>query len=138
MSGDNSLPSYMTPITDPLAAIAYPAFFQMARSLAREIAKVPRPLGVDVLTMREVIRYFVEERPADPAIDHGALLIRRSFRSPDPINRRVTLCFQVFLDANHVPRQSPDGEVYGRAMVVRRFDAELKAHLADHDLVIFQ
>lgn len=138
MSGDNSLPSYMTPITDPLAAIAYPAFYEMARSLARQIAKVPRPIGVDVLTMREVIRYFVEERPADPAIDHGALLIRRGFRSPAPINRRVTLCFQVFLDADHMPRQSPDGEVYGRAMVVKRFDAELKAHLADHDLVIFQ
>jgi hypothetical protein len=37
-----------------------------------------------------------------------------------------------------VPRQSPDGEVYGRAMIIRRFDAELKAHLMNHDLVIFQ
>ena len=71
MSGDNSLPSYMTPITDPLAAIAYPALYKMAQSLAHQIAKVPRPIGVDVLTMREVIRYFVEDRPADPAIDHG-------------------------------------------------------------------
>jgi hypothetical protein len=138
MSGDNNLPSHNAPISDPLAAIAYSAFFQMVRSLVHEIAKVPRPIGVDVLTMREVIRYFVEERPADPTIDHGALLIRRRFRSPAPINRRVTLCFQVFVDANHVPCHSPDGEIYGRAMVVGRFDAELEAHLANQDLAIFQ
>jgi hypothetical protein len=138
MSGDNNLSSHHPPTGDPLASIAYSAFFQMLRSLAHEIAKVPRPISVDVLTMREIIRYFVEERPADRAIDHGALLIRRGFRTPGPINRRVTLCFQVFLDANHVPCQGPDGEVYGRAMVVRRFDAELKAHLMNHDLVIFQ
>jgi hypothetical protein len=138
MFGDNSLPSHHPPTGDPLASIAYSAFFQMVRSLAHEVAKVPRPIGVDLLTMREVIRYFVEERPPDRAIDHGALLIRRGFRSRGPINRRVTLCFQVFLDADHVPCQSSDGEVYGRAMVVRRFDAELEAYLAGQDLVVFQ
>jgi|SRR6185437_15862946 hypothetical protein len=138
MSSNNISPSYMTPFLDPLTGIVYEAFFEMAQSLAHKISKVPRPLGVDVLTMREVIRYFVEERPADPAIEHGALLIRRGFRSPGPAHRRVTLCFQVFLDADHALRQSPDGEIYGRAMVVGLFDPELKGYLEGQDLVIFE
>ena len=138
MSSNNSLPSYVAPFLDPLTEIVYEAFAEMARSLAHEIAKVPRPLSVDVLTMREVIRYFVEERPADPAIEHGALLIRRGFRSSGPARRRVTLCFQVFLDTDHALRPSPDGEVYGRAMVVGRFDPELDGYLVDQDLVIFE
>ncbi|MER7008076.1 hypothetical protein ABT297_34210 [Dactylosporangium sp. NPDC000555] len=134
MSDDTGKPS-MSPITDPLAAVVYPAFFQMLQSAVHQISKVPRPIGVDALTMREVIRYFVSERPADPCVDHGALLVRRRLRTS--FRRRVTLCFQVFVDANHMPCSNPAGEVYGRAMVVRRFDPELSAHLAKHDLVIF-
>ena len=115
---------------DDLMAELLKSLFGAAWSAVIGAAQTPRPIPVEVLTMREVVRYFVEERPIDPGVDHGALLVRRK--------RRRILCFQVFLDPADAPSIGPDGEVYGRMLRVGGFDAELGERVAaGRGLVLF-
>lgn len=113
-----------------LVAELLASLFGKAWTAALGLAGKPTPIPVQVLTMREVVRYFVEERPIDPDVDHGALLVRRK--------RRRTLCFQVFLDAAEKPCVGLSGEVYGRMLRVGEFDPELgELVAAGQGLVLF-
>jgi hypothetical protein len=90
----------------------------------------PRPPFVKVLTMREVIRYLVEERPHDPRVDHGVLLARSR-------RGRIMIC-QAFLDAGNRPCSGHDGVLYGRMLRVGAFDPELEELVAaGHGMILF-
>jgi hypothetical protein len=89
-----------------------------------------RPPQQDLLSYQEVVSYFVNQHPGDPRIEAGAMLTR-----PYPNGQLV---FQVFLDRNDKVCLGPNGDAYGRALVVRRLDAELGRLLAGEDLVVFR
>lgn len=90
----------------------------------------PRPPFVKLLTLREVVKYFVEERPRDPKVDHGVLLARR--------RRGRILVSQVFLDAENRPCSRNDGKLYGRMLRVGAFEPELEELVAaGHGMILF-
>jgi hypothetical protein len=99
--------------------------------LAIAKAQRPHPLHLDTLTFDEVVRYFVDERPDAPQVHHGALLARHGGSSGIP-------CLQLFVDRENQPCLMPSGSPYGRFMVARRLDQELKALFAGRDLIIFE
>ncbi len=88
--------------------------------------------GIDVLTFHDVVRYFIESRPADPRIAAGALLRQR--------RRYTTRYLQFFIDDNDRPVLNNSGIVYGRALEAARVDEELAAAFVGHDnhLLIFR
>jgi len=89
-----------------------------------------RPQTVDVLGFRDVVAYFTDEHPADPAISSGAMVC-----TPHPKGRLV---FQVFLDDENKVCSGPSGAPYGRRLIARRFDDELTSYLSGRDLLIFR
>ncbi|MEU5316698.1 hypothetical protein AB0G67_08220 [Streptomyces sp. NPDC021056] len=86
---------------------------------------------MDELTFDDVLDYFVEHRPDDPAVHHGALLARR-----DPAFG-VT-CVQLFVDRRHRPCVSPTGHPYGRSVLAKRLSLELRQQLGGRELIIFE
>jgi hypothetical protein len=89
-----------------------------------------RPPFVKLLTLREVVRYLVEERPPDPRIDHGVLLARGR-------RGRILIC-QVFLDADNRPCSGNDSRLYGRMLRVGAFEPELEELVvAGHGMILF-
>jgi hypothetical protein len=117
------------PSPDTVEAIA--GLLRLIGGVAIKRAQVPRPLELDLLTFDEIIRYFVEERPAAPEVHHGALLAQRGL--PHGI-----LCVQLFVDRDNRPCVSPSGAPYGRSMVARQLDPELGQQLRGRELVIFE
>lgn len=87
---------------------------------------------VEMLTFGEVMRYFTENRPADPRVAGGALLQRRGITSVQYV--------QVFLDASDQPLADTQGAVYGRVIRADRVDDALAAAFGrrGNDLVIFR
>ncbi|WP_210584679.1 hypothetical protein [Streptomyces sp. GESEQ-35] len=114
---------------DPTEAIV--GVLQLLGKAAIKRAQVPRPRHLDLLTFDEIVRYFVEERPDTPEVDHGALLIRQGLASGIP-------CLQLFVDSANRPCLSPTGSPHGRFMVARRLDRELTAMLGGRELIIFE
>jgi hypothetical protein len=105
---------------------------EMIQGLFGAVQRVfpPRPPFVKVLTMREVVRYLVEERPPDPRADHGVLLARSR-------RGRILIC-QVFLDAENRPCSGNDGVFYGRMLRVGAFEPELEELVgAGHGMILF-
>jgi len=79
-----------------------------------------------------VVRYFTEDRPANPKIAGGALLRKRKRRSP---------CYvQVFINDKDQPVTDGDGKMHGRSVRATQVDDELAAAFGspDNDLVIFR
>jgi hypothetical protein len=86
---------------------------------------------VDVLTFREVVRYFTENRPSDPRVAGGALIRRRGMRSSQYV--------QIFLDAQDQPLADSRGAVYGRLVQADEVDDALDhAFGQGKELVIFR
>ncbi|MCF2528659.1 hypothetical protein [Yinghuangia soli] len=94
-------------------------------------AKVPRPARLDVLKLREVIRFFREDRPYGSRIDHGVLLL-----SADGKGRIV--CLQLFVDRDNQPCLDAEGTPHGRVMVVNKLDPELRDLAAGKELIVFE
>ncbi|MEU6678645.1 hypothetical protein [Streptomyces sp. NPDC046853] len=115
----------------PDAAEAIVGVLQLLGRVAIKKAQVPRPLHVNTLTFDEIVRYFVEERPAVPQVHHGALLVRRGLPYGTP-------CLQLFVDHGNEPCLTPSGEPYGRFMVAKQLDEELKSLLGGRELIIFE
>jgi hypothetical protein len=113
--GEDSPPGY----AETLADAAFAAEFI---STMRRVFPL-RPPFVKLLTMREVVRYLVEERPPDPKVDHGVLLARS--------RRGRILVSQVFLDAENRPCSGDDGKPYGRMLRVGAFEPELGELVAE-------
>ncbi len=90
-----------------------------------------RSHAVDTLTFGDVAGYFSGERPDDPRIKAGALLM-----SAGPSPERVI--FQVFLDEADQVCGDASGTPYGRRILARRLDPELADYFGGSDLLIFQ
>jgi hypothetical protein len=93
------------------------------------------PLRTDVLAFSAVVRYFIEERPAEPGISAGALLRARRLGVERPNSY-----FHFFLDDGDRPLADRHGLPYGRNVEAARVDEELAAAFArhDNDLLIFR
>ena len=90
-----------------------------------------RSVAVDTLVFGDVVSYFTGERPDDPRIKAGALLLSAG-SGPGRV------AFQVFLDEADQVCGDASGTPYGRRILARRLDAELTDYLGGGDLLIFQ
>ena len=90
-----------------------------------------RSVAVDTLVFGDVVSYFTGERPDDPRIKAGALLLSAG-SGPGRV------AFQVFLDEADQVCGYASGTPYGRRILARRLDAELTDYLGGGDLLIFQ
>jgi len=95
----------------------------------REILPIG-PEVVDQMSYSEAIGYFIEQRPRDPRVKKGAMLLQ-----PHPQGNLLT---QVFLDQKNDLASDPTGKPYGRRLVVRTLDQELDATFGDKDLVVIE
>jgi len=86
----------------------------------------------DMLTFRDVVRYFTDNRPADPGIVAGALLRQRRGSKVRYVH--------VFLDDRDKTVFGRDGVPYGRIVRAAQVDDELATAFgrSDNDLVIFR
>ena len=80
------------------------------------------------LTYKEVIKYFVEERPSDPRVDKGAFVVER--------HAKGIMTIWTFLDSNNQPVTSDKGKPYYRKLKVTHFDKELEEMLDGQSLLI--
>jgi hypothetical protein len=85
---------------------------------------------VDIMTYRDAIGYLAENQSLDPRIAKGAM-----YRSPHPQGYLFT---QVFLDSANNPISKPNGNVYGRKLVVGQFDRELLEIFGEKDVIIVE
>jgi molecular chaperone DnaK (HSP70) len=85
---------------------------------------------VPVLRYVDAVTYFVRKRPPDPRIQKGAML--RQAHSQGQVFT------QVFLDENSTPVYGPDGKPYGRRLIARQFDVELRNAFGDQQLIIVE
>jgi hypothetical protein len=81
-----------------------------------------------ILKYSDVMNYFVEKKPNDPCIVGGAI-VRES-------NQQGQLIMQVFLDKNNDLVCDPLGKAYGRRLVAKEFDTELKQTFGSKNLII--
>lgn len=88
------------------------------------------PEIIPIATYESVMQYFVTDRPEDPKIKKGAIL-----RQPHPQGYHFT---QMFLDAQNEPVLDPDGKPYGRQLVARVLDEELREAFGDKDLIVVE
>ena len=88
------------------------------------------PETVKVLSYKDVIEYFVKERPSDPLIVKGAMMILAEHEN--------TFFIQVFLDKNNKPLGKDQKSLYGRRLIFEAMDDELKATFGESDLVIVE
>jgi hypothetical protein len=116
-------PRYVADVLGRLTAV-----FDQALDLPRR-----RSVTVETLTFGDVVSYFTSERPDDPQIKAGALLLSAE---PGPGPGRVA--FQVFLDEADQVCGDASGTPYGRRILARRLDAELTDYLGGGDLLVFQ
>jgi len=123
-----------TPNRAVLLVSTRPAGVEILSRDVRAIQSRPE-LWVDVLAFSDVIRYFIEERPAEPGISVGALLRQRRLGAGLP--KRY---LQFFLDDQDRPLPDRHGVPYGRVVQAVRVDEELAAAFARHkdDLLIFR
>lgn len=85
---------------------------------------------IEVMTYKDAIGYLADNQSLDPRIVKGAM-----YRSPHP---RGYVFSQVFLDSANNPVPRPNGEPYGRRLIVGRFDGELSANFGAKDVIIVE
>ncbi len=114
-------PRYVQAVLAQLTAV-----FDQALDLPRR-----RSRAVDTLTFGDVVSYFTSERPDDPRIKAGALLLAAG-------SQPGHVAFQVFLEEADQVCGDASGTPYGRRILAHRLDAELTGYLGGGDLLIFQ
>lgn len=98
-----------------------------------EILRTLLPIGpelVQSLTYGEAVRYFAEQRPVDSQVVRGAMLMQ-----PHPQGFLFT---QVFLTAENELAGDADGKPYGRRLIVKAVDEELRETFGGNDVVIVE
>jgi hypothetical protein len=91
------------------------------------------PIGPDVveeMTYSRAISYFAEQRPPNPRVSKGGMLLQT--------HPQGQLFVQVFLDSSNELVCSADGKPFGRRLVVRSLDAELTDTFGGKKLVIVE
>jgi hypothetical protein len=105
---------------------------EVAREL-NEWLRAILPIGPEIvpeMTYREAIAYFVDSRPKDARVTKGAMIMQ-----DHPQGQLLT---QVFLDRANDLVSDADGKPYGRRLVVKSVDGELRRTFGDKDLVIVE
>lgn len=85
---------------------------------------------VPVMRYTDAVDYFVRSRPPDTHIQKGAMLWQA--------HTQGQLFTQVFLDENSTPVYGPDGKPYGRQLIVKKFDVELRNAFGDQQLIMVE
>ena len=91
---------------------------------------VKRPPRIDKLTMRDVTRFFVENRPPKSHGVRGALM-----RQDHPDGVLIT---QVYLDTNDEVLCRRNKAPYGRKLIARSLDDELQEMFGEKKLLVFE
>ena len=118
-------PGYVQAVLAQLTAV-----FDQALDLLKAIGIDPDK-DVDTLTFADVVGYFTDERPDDPRIRAGALLLSAG-------HPRGRVVFQVFVDDADRVCGDASGTPYGRRVIAGRLDDELNDYLGGGELLIFQ
>jgi len=88
------------------------------------------PDTMQTLHYKDVIEYFVKDKPNDPMVVKGAMMI---FKEDE------TLFFiQMFLNKENKPVGGNAESLYGRRLIYETMDAELKDVFGESDLVIVE
>lgn len=96
--------------------------------------KLPQePEVFPVITHKEVVEYFVNERPSFPITNKGAIL-----RQKYPKKLDLFVVYQIFLDEHNELVCQPNGIPFGRKVLVRNFDEQMLEFFQDKDLIIFE
>ncbi|MEH2025806.1 hypothetical protein [Nostoc sp.] len=87
---------------------------------------------VSVMTYENAFKYFVTERPSDPEaeVKRGAILKQH--------HQQGYYLAQVFLDSYNNVLCQANGKPYGRQLVARELDEELRDIFGDKDLIIVE
>ena len=83
-----------------------------------------------LLTYRDAIKYFLQERPKYP--EHSIGIILRQ-KLPEGIK-----IYQMFLDSNDKLISYPDGRPYGRMIIAKQIDQELEKEFDNEDMIVFR
>jgi|GEM_PF-4595279 len=89
-----------------------------------------RVKSTDTLTYVDAITYFVHEKPDDKRIVKGCILIRD--------HKAGMLTIWTYLDDNNELLCGGNGVPYGRELIVKSIDDELKEALGDSKLLIVE
>jgi hypothetical protein len=104
----------------------------LASRWRRLISSLPQ-VEVSTATYKDIVEYFVDDRPEDDQIVAGALFRQKRSNSDAGI-----LLVQSFLDSNNNPVYGPTKKPYGRLILARNIDNELRQMFYDRDLIIFE
>ncbi len=85
---------------------------------------------ISVMTYENAVKYFVTERPSDLKVKRGAILKQH--------HQQGYYLAQVFLDSYNNVLCQTNGKPYGRQLVVRELDEELRDVFGDKDLIIVE
>ncbi|MBW4600850.1 MAG: hypothetical protein KME29_14930 [Calothrix sp. FI2-JRJ7] len=85
---------------------------------------------VPLMTYDSAIKYFVTDRPSDSRVKKGAIL-----RQPHKQGYHLA---QVFLDSTNSVLCFTNGKPYGRQLVAKELDEELKEIFGNKDLIIVE
>jgi hypothetical protein len=96
--------------------------------LSSRILTIPEP--IEVLTLDDAIRYFESDCPQSQNVSKGALI-----RQP---HHKGQLLAQLFLDKNNQLILRDDGTPYGRQLVAKRFDKNLRDAFGDKELILVE
>ncbi|MCK6512127.1 hypothetical protein L6R29_19510 [Myxococcota bacterium] len=88
------------------------------------------PEIVSQMSYADAIRYFVEDKPNDSSIVKGAMLLQE--------HPQGKLFVQVFLNGDNELVCKSDGKPYGRRLIVRSLDSELKETFGNEELVVVE
>jgi hypothetical protein len=105
------------------------------RNIAKDIGKfldehpLPPPKR-KVVTLRDIIDYFVKNQPLELGRPRGVVIRQRK-------GDRILLV-QCFVDAAGEVLTRPDGSLRGRKLLTAALDAELAARFAGNDVLIFE
>jgi len=105
---------------------------QMRRKLQEALVFLPETGSVSEMTYAGVIEYFVTDRPDNKDIVRGAILRQR------PSMQEGVRLVQVFLDKDFNLVCGSDGSPYGRKMVVKKLNRELRDAFSDKNLIIVE
>ena len=88
------------------------------------------PTVIPIMTYESAIKYFVTERPKEPQYIKGALLKRS--------HKQGYWMVQVFLDQNNNLIYTDSRTLYGRQLVAKDLDDELKEAFGKEELIIVE
>jgi len=128
----------MAGLRDTFSSILKSIFPQHADKISDAAAVLKKLYGllpfspdtIEILKYKDVIEYFVKEKPNDQQIVKGAMMIFK--------DGETSFFVQMFLNKENKPIGKNAKSLYGRRLIYKTMDAELKDAFGDTDLVIVE